>query len=227
MNNHTVQPPKEIRIAITYQEARLQHTENLKQNVVEAAAILLQEGGPEAVTVRRVADKMACSTKIIYSLFGSKDELAKQLYLEGCKLLAQSFEVVPKQNNPQQSLWDLGSAYWSFGVNYSSYYKMMFGGAITFKQDEESLQGTVTALKQVLNVLEEAVQQELIEVQDLTLVIFKIWTSLHGVIHLYLGGHLHNDETARVVYDQTLSDLIQTIFGIHTANPSDPSPKFD
>lgn len=216
MNNHSELPSREIRTVRTYQEARLQNTENLKQNVVEAAAILLQEGGPEAVTVRRVADKMACSTKIIYSLFGSKDELAKQLYLDGCKLLAQTFEEVPKQENPQKCLRELGNAYWSFGSSYSSYYKMMFGGAISFKQDEESLKGTVTALQQVQNVLEEAVEQELIDVKDMTLVIFKIWASLHGVIHLYLGGHLKNDESARVVYDQVLSDLIRTIFGTHT-----------
>lgn len=212
MNNHSEQPTKEMRTVKTYQEARIQNTENLRQNVVEAAAILLQEGGPEAVTVRRVAEKMVCSTKIIYSLFGSKEELAKQLYLDGCRLLAQAFAEVPKQENPQQNLRELGNAYWSFGLNYSSYYKMMFGGAISFKQDEESLQGTVTALQQVMNVLEEAVQLELMEGKDLTLVISKIWASLHGVIHLYLGGHLKNDESARVVYDQVLSDLIVTIF---------------
>lgn len=194
-------------------EARLQNNENLKQSVVEAAANILQEHGPEAVTVRRVADTMACSTKIIYSLFGSKDGLAKYLYLEGCKLLAETFEAVPKQENLEQYFRDLGNAYWSFGLNYSSYYRMMFGGAISFKQDEESLQGSVTALQQVLNVLEEASQQELIKVEDLTLTTLKIWASLHGVIHLHLGGNFKpNEESARVVYDQVLSDLIRNLF---------------
>ena len=34
----------------TFQEARLQHSDNLRQNIVHAAAALLQEHGPEAVT---------------------------------------------------------------------------------------------------------------------------------------------------------------------------------
>lgn len=54
------------------QETRMQHSENLRQNIVHAAAALLQEHGPEAVTVRRVAERMECSTKIIYNLFGKK-----------------------------------------------------------------------------------------------------------------------------------------------------------
>ena len=194
-------------------EARLQNDKNLKQSVVEAAATILQEYGPEAVTVRRVADSMDCSTKIIYSLFGSKDGLAKYLYLEGCKLLAETFAAVPKQENLGNYLRDLGHAYWSFGLNNSSYYKMMFGGAISFKQDEESLQGSVTALQQVMNLLEEASRRELIKVDDLSLTTLKIWASLHGVIHLHLGDHFKpNDELGKVVYDQVLSDLIRILF---------------
>ncbi|MCM2534551.1 hypothetical protein NDK43_22145 [Neobacillus pocheonensis] len=64
MSNNSELHSKKIRTVKTYQEARLQNTENLRQNVVDAAAILLQEGWPEAVTVRRVADKMAAPPKL-------------------------------------------------------------------------------------------------------------------------------------------------------------------
>ncbi|MDQ0891182.1 hypothetical protein QFZ81_006270 [Paenibacillus sp. V4I9] len=38
------------RVLKTYQEARLQNIENLRKLVVDAAATLLQEEGPEAVS---------------------------------------------------------------------------------------------------------------------------------------------------------------------------------
>lgn len=213
MNNPSDMPFTDNRTVKTYQETRLQHTENLRQNVVEAAARILQEHGPEAVTVRRVAEKMECSTKIIYNLFNNKEGLAKQLFLEGCKLLAKSFDSVPKQADLEEYLRDLSEAYWSFGQSYTSYYMLMFGGAFSeFKPEEESLKATITALQQVINTIAEAIELELIAEKDPILVVHVVWASLHGVIHLYLGGHIQSEAMAKTLYDRTVSNLILTFF---------------
>ena len=191
----------------------MQNTENLRKLVVDAAAALLQEEGPEAVTVRRVAQKMACSTKIIYSLFVNKEGLAQQLYLHGCKLLANEFEGTPQAANPVQHLLNLGEAFWQFGQRYSSYYKLMFGGAFAdFKPDEESMHGTVTAMRQLLTVISDAQKQGLIPGQHNTESIVRIfWASLHGVIHLYIGGYLGDVQSAYAVYRQTLSLIANSL----------------
>lgn len=201
------------RVLKTYQEARLQNIENLRKHVVDAAATLLQEEGPEAVTVRKVAQKMGCSTKIIYNLFVNKEGLAQQLYLDGCKLLANELESAPPADHPAQNLHNLGEAFWQFGQRHSSYYKLMFGGAFAdFKPDEDSLNGTVTAMKQLLAVIQEAQQQGLISDHYDTEVIIRVfWASLHGVIHLYMGGHLGDVRSAHIVYEQTLSFIIRSL----------------
>lgn len=72
MKDHNSGSTESAHTVTTFQQARLQHSDNLRQNIVHAAAALLQEHGPEAVTVRRVAERMECSTKIIYNLFGKK-----------------------------------------------------------------------------------------------------------------------------------------------------------
>ncbi|MDQ0191756.1 TetR/AcrR family transcriptional regulator [Paenibacillus wynnii] len=203
----------------TYQEARLQNTENLRKLVVDAAATLLQEEGPEAVTVRKVSQKMNCSTKIIYSLFVNKEGLAQLLYLDGCKLLANEFERTPQAADPAQYLLNLGETYWQFGQRYSSYYKLMFGGAFAdFKPDEESMRGTVTAMSQLLTVISNAQKQGLIPSQyDTESVVRVCWASLHGVIHLYMGGHLGDVQSAYAVYKQTLSLIASSLFPNHSA----------
>ena len=213
MNNSSEIPSIDDRTVTTYQEARLQYTENLRHNVVEAAAFILQEYGPEAVTIRRVAEKMECSTKIIYNLFGSKEGLAKQLFLEGCKSLAKTFGSVPEQANLEQYLHDLGQAYWNFSQSHTSYYMLMFGGAFSeFKPEEESLQATITALQQVIIVITKAIGQGLISEKDPLLVVHVVWASLHGVIHLYLGGHIESKIMAKTLYDRSVSNLIHTFF---------------
>ncbi|WP_036696534.1 TetR/AcrR family transcriptional regulator [Paenibacillus taiwanensis] len=197
----------------TYPKAKLQHNEILKLSIIEVAASIMQEYGPEAVTIRRVAEKMECSTKIIYNLFGNKDGLAKQLFLEGCKLLADAFQAVPEQTKLDLFLWDIGQAYWKFSQNYTSYYMVMFGGAFSeFKPTEESLQATITALQQVITIITKAINQGFITEQDPVLVVNLVWASLHGSIHLYLGGHIPNEEAAKALYDRTLSNLIHTFF---------------
>lgn len=213
MSNSSEMSSIDGRIVTTYPEARLKHTESLRQNVVEAAASILQEYGPEAVTIRKVATKMECSTKIIYNLFGSKEGLAKHLYLDGCKLLANTFESVPEQANLKEYLHDLGQAYWDFAQSHTSYYMLMFGGAFSeFKPEEESLQATITALQQIITIITKAIEQELISERDPLLVVYVVWTSLHGVIHLYLGGHIQSEEIAKTLYDKSISNLIDTYF---------------
>lgn len=201
----------------TYQEARLQNIENLRKFVVDAAATLLQEEGPEAVTVRKVSQKMGCSTKIIYSLFVNKEGLAQQLYLDGCKLLANEFEGTPQAADPAQQMLNLGETFWQFGQRYSSYYKLMFGGAFSdFKPDEESMHGTITAMRQLLTVISNAQEKGLIPDQyDTESVIRIFWASLHGVIHLYFGGHLGDIQSAHAVYRQTLSLIVSSLLPDH------------
>jgi AcrR family transcriptional regulator len=197
----------------TYPKAKLQHAEILRLNIIEAAATIMQEYGPEAVTIRKVAEKMECPTKIIYNLFGNKEGLAKELFLEGCKLLAAAFQAVPQQDDLNLYLRDLGQAYWEFSRNYTSYYMVMFGGAFSeFKPEEESLNAIFTALQQVIAVITKAIEQGFIVEKDPLLVVNLVWASLHGVIHLHLGGHIQNEETAKTLYDRSISNLIQTFF---------------
>lgn len=214
IDNEDKSTPATGRTLKTYQEARLQNTENLRKLVVDAAAAILQEEGPEAVTVRRVSQRMGCSTKIIYSLFVNKEGLAQQLYLEGCKLLARRFEEVPPSAELREHLLDLGEAFWQFGQDYTSYYKLMFGGAFAeFKPDAESMQGTLTAIHRLLVLISTAQEQGQISDQEETgALVSTIWASLHGVIHLYMGGFLGDAAAAHAVYKQTMALLSQALF---------------
>lgn len=193
----------------TYSEVKLQQQQLLRKNVIDAACILLAEEGPESVTVRRVAQKLSCSTKIIYSIFGSKDGLANEMYLDGCRLLAETFQQVPKTDNVLADLEALSWAYWQFAQLHSAYYKMMFGGALSdFKPDEQSLEGTTTALSQILQTVIHGMEQGELEEHDPLLVVRMFWSVLHGVIHLQFAGHFSDIDMAQEVYAFTLKNTL-------------------
>ncbi|WP_223285248.1 TetR-like C-terminal domain-containing protein [Paenibacillus sp. PL91] len=133
--------------------------------------------------------------------------------MEGCKILADEFEKTPKSTDPSQYFYNIGETYSQFGQHYPSYYKLMFGGAFAdFKPDEESMQGTVTAMRQLLMLFSSAQEQGLLPRQyDIEAVVSISWASLHGVIHLYFGGHLGDVQSANAVYKQTLALLVSSL----------------
>ncbi|MEC0182588.1 TetR/AcrR family transcriptional regulator [Paenibacillus peoriae] len=193
----------------TYSEVKLQQQHLLRKNVIDAACILLVEEGPESVTVRRIAQKLSCSTKIIYSIFGSKDGLANEMYLDGCRLLAETFQHVPVTEDVLADLEALSWAYWEFAQLHSAYYKMMFGGALSdFKPDEQSLEGTTTALSRILQTVVHAMEQGQLAEQDPLLVVRMLWSALHGVIHLHFAGHFSDAAVAHEIYAFTMKQTL-------------------
>lgn len=191
----------------THRQIRDYGHELLRRNVVEAADRLLREEGPDALTVRRVAEKLDCSTKIIYTMFKGKDGLAEALYLEGCSGLAQAIARVPKAETPAAYLRAVAVAYWNFALANPGYYMVMFGGAIPhYQPSATSIHTTATAFEVIVEMLQSYRQEQTLD--DLALLTQTLWAALHGVVSLHLLGHLARLEDANVVFERTVDAII-------------------
>src|ERR1044071_7998227 len=84
----------------THAQARTQTRTLLRRNAFEVASRLLMQEGAGPLTVRRIAQELECSTKVIYTLFGNKDGLANELYREGYARLRQTLGQVPRADDP-------------------------------------------------------------------------------------------------------------------------------
>jgi AcrR family transcriptional regulator len=197
----------------TYNELRNLNNSSLRQNVVDTAALILVEEGAKAVTVRNVADRLECSTKIIYSMFGSKDGLANELYLNGCHILRATIDEVKTDSEPKVYLANLGWAYWKFAQDNPNYYDFMFGGPVAaFKPDENSLHNMATTLQLVIQTCEDYIRQGLLTSDDPLLITRTLWSALHGVINLYFGQHFEGLAAAKQAYDFTLKTVLAGLF---------------
>ena len=196
----------------TYSAVRDQNQEALRRTVVTAAEHLLTTRGPEAVTVRRVAQQLDCSTTVIYNLFGSKDGLANALYLQGCHLLHAALAAVPQHAEPARYLTALAWAYWDFAQQNPQYYAMMFSGALPdFKPDVASLDDFKTAINLVVVALERYRQEGALAIDDPYLVAKMIWAAMHGVVHLFLAGNLEDPAVARALYDRMIATVLRAL----------------
>lgn len=205
--------PEQNSIA-THRQVRAYGHELLRRNVIEAACRLLREEGPESLTVRRVAQTLDCSTKIIYTMFKGKDGLADALYLEGCAHLAHTIAQVPKAATPAAYLRAIAWAYWTFTLAHPSFYLVMFCGAIPHYQPSvTSLHTTVTAFEVVIEMLQRYRNEEMLPANDdLALITQAFWAALHGVASLHLLGHFASQEEATAVFGRTVEAMIRSLF---------------
>lgn len=195
----------------TYSIVRDQNQETLRRTVVAAAEQVLLEHGAEAVTVRRIAQQLDCSTTVIYNLFGSKDGLANALYRQGCHLLHFTLAAVARQAEHRRYLTDLAWAYWTFAHQNPQFYAVMFAGAFPqFKPDPASIEEVATAIGLLVGVLNTYREAGVLRSEDTVQAAKMLWAALHGVIHLRFAGHF-DDAEAKLLYDRTIATLLDSI----------------
>ena len=85
-----------------------EHDEATRSALLEAAERLLAEGGPDALSIRRVSDAAATSTRAVYSLFGGKDGLLRALYQAMFQDLRQRVLAVPETRDALGDLVRVG-----------------------------------------------------------------------------------------------------------------------
>lgn len=93
-----------------------------KAQIVDAARDLLEAGGPEAVTMRAIAEKLAIQAPSLYKHFADKGALEAALVTAGFVEQAETFSAASRSRNP---LATLARAYRSWAVAHPHLYLLM------------------------------------------------------------------------------------------------------
>lgn len=102
--------------------------QQLKDNILNAAIDLAKEFGWAKVSVRKISQKISYSTIVIYSLFGSKDELFLALRKNGFDLLLADIKKVHLQaGSPKEALLIITHEVVRFHNTNTELYQIMFG----------------------------------------------------------------------------------------------------
>jgi AcrR family transcriptional regulator len=86
-----------------------EHDETTRAKLRAAAERLVADGGPDALSVRSVADEAGTTTRAVYSLFGSKDGLVAALAQTAFELLYDGIDRLPETNDPAADLVAIGT----------------------------------------------------------------------------------------------------------------------
>ncbi|WP_189093251.1 TetR/AcrR family transcriptional regulator [Deinococcus ruber] len=102
----------------------------LRQDILAAAADLLDRGGEAAVTLREIALTVGISAPSIYAHFTDREAVVAALVSETFDLMESDLRAAMEQAGPDPvtRLRALAAAYLDFAVRWPQRYRVLFGG---------------------------------------------------------------------------------------------------
>jgi AcrR family transcriptional regulator len=172
-----------------YGQAYAAGRQAVRRLVLDVASRLLEAEGPEALTMRRIAAEVGCSTSVLYTMFGGKSGVAEGLWREGFERLRQAMERV-EADDPLGRLTALGHAYRSNALANRAYYAVMFQRPIPgFEPSAEAYADSLRPLHILVGAVADCLEAGVFRAADPTHVATVLWAAAPGAVSLELAGY--------------------------------------
>ena len=176
------------------------------QAILQAALEIASENTWEAVTIRRVAERIEYSPSAIYKYFEDKEAILFALLRQGFQQQLAALERISAQErNPSARLLQIAAAYWDFAWHHPTLYQLMFDLKGKVREVEEAK----AAFLVVRRAIEEWSQANGVKRADLDGAVDIWWATMHGLVALTMDQHIAAGPTrARELLSQATNDLL-------------------
>lgn len=155
-----------------------------RRALIDAAAKILADEGPAALSVRRVAQDVGASTMVVYTHLGDKDGMLDAVLEHAFAGFAAALTAV-NERDPWKNLRALGHAYRAFAKANPAAYKLMFGkqtpSPALEKTGRRAFEALTSAIARVMVALDKPARA--IEPAAMS-----VWSATHGIVSLELAG---------------------------------------
>ncbi|WP_367138539.1 TetR/AcrR family transcriptional regulator [Saccharothrix sp. HUAS TT1] len=169
------------------QERRARDRAERHRLIIDVARELAEAEGWDAVTTRRLAERVEYSQPVLYSHFENKDAIVRAVAVRGFDELAERMRAArAAHRSPAKALRAVAEAYLSFAASHPALYDAMFVREVDlpFGTDEtpaEVRAGFTEFVAAVGPLAGDEDVEPLVEV---------LWSALHGLAALDRGGRL-------------------------------------
>ncbi|MBB6098043.1 AcrR family transcriptional regulator [Deinobacterium chartae] len=190
-----------------------------RQAALEVAVRLLEAGGPQAVTVRAIAQELEYSTTVVYTLFGGMQGVWDALYLEGMRRLGEGVAAVPRSGDAPHDLRAVCRAYRRAAADSAAFYPLLFARPVPgYRPSDEAIAGGQGGLAPLVRVLAAGIQDGSFVSADLALTAETVWAALHGAVSLELDRRVLGPEHAEARFERLLELLLRGLRAETTAS---------
>jgi AcrR family transcriptional regulator len=174
-------------------ERREREKAEIRDKILEAARDLFVNEGYEAVSMRKIADRIEYSPTAIYLHFKDKESVLRELCNTDFLQLAKQLGKIARIADPVERLRQTGLAYAAFAVENPNHYRLMF---MTPHPPVDLDDGTVEkgnpeedAYAFLRGILVECIEQGRLrpELTDPELLAQVMWAGVHGVVSLHIA----------------------------------------
>jgi AcrR family transcriptional regulator len=164
------------------------HHGNLREALIQAAQVLIAEGGPAAFTIAEAARRAGVSPGAPYRHFRDAEALLAEVALRGYDGLAESLSRAWAEGRPSpvRGLEAIGRAYLDFARKEPAFYAAMFEARL----NPEDYPGLLSASERAFAVIREAAETVTASLPKgdrppPVMVALHLWSMAHGVAALF------------------------------------------
>lgn len=175
----------------------------MRERVLRVADEVLDAAGPDALSLRKIAELAGTSTQAVYTQFGGKPGLADAMYRSGYQRLADELDALPGLTDPIEQLRALALAYRRVALANPEHYKLMTGRPIAdYDPPRDSLRFAASTMEPLVDTVRAACASGALEGDPRT-VAMRLWAAGHGRVSLELHGLVEvDDDEANDYFDR-------------------------
>jgi AcrR family transcriptional regulator len=191
-------------------QRRERERQEIRQSILSAAQAIAAEEGWQAVTTRKVAERIEYSQPTIYEYFENKQAILLALLHHGYQRMLQAMQQAAERTaNPEERLLVISEAYWNFAFSSPELYQVMHGlRGVVFGQPDAPLEARQTFALMRENVISwaEATNADMPRPDD---AVDALWGMVHGLITLAMDERIaQGPARARQIMLRSIRDLL-------------------
>jgi AcrR family transcriptional regulator len=180
-----------------------------RDTLVAAAAQLLDQGGPAAVTLREVGKRAGVSHNAPYKHFKSKEDLLAAIATRELARQAKAMHSVGTRTPPLEALRSLMHGYVRWARAYPARFKLTFG---SWSHGSAELGDAATRARVALvDIVRAAQERGQLGHGDPERIASLMLALAHGAADLALGGHLSAAGKGHADPEHLVDDLVRAL----------------
>jgi AcrR family transcriptional regulator len=195
----SLQPPE---------QRRLRYRADTRRAILDAAEQLLVEGGLDAFSMRRLAERCGCTAPTLYHYFRDKPGLIAELLDERMQRLVGELRRASPSGAPREQVRAMSLSFARFGLRNPRHYELL---TLNRGPDAEDPPAGTEARRLLEGPLEALARGGRVGVEDLETLRLGLWSLLHG--YILLRTTRPDEAWSEAVLERSLDALLDTILG--------------
>ena len=161
----------------------------LEPAILEAAEALLEELGPQALSVRGIAERAGVAPMGLYTRFDGKFGVVDALFQEGFAALGAAMRAHADGPDPLAAFLAAGTAYRTLALAHPARYGLMFLHAVPgHTPSDEAVATADDAFRALVDAVRRCIDAGALAFGDPVEIAQQVWAACHGWVSLELGG---------------------------------------